>query len=85
MIKRLCVRARVARAHTHTHMHTHTYISVNLIGNLIHNCSDGVYVYGKATLRMEENYVHSNQDSGVTVHEAGTNAVISRNYMQVCS
>ncbi len=78
----MCVRA-FARAHTHTC--THTNISVNLIGNLIHNCSDGVYVYGKATLRMEENYVHSNQDSGVTVHEAGTNAVISRNYMQVCS
>jgi nitrous oxidase accessory protein NosD len=31
---------------------------------------------------MEENYVHSNQDSGVTVHETGTSAVIKRNYMQ---
>ena len=34
-----------------------------------------VYVYGKACLQMMENYVHSNQDSGVTVHESGTTAV----------
>eukprot|EP00285_Hemiselmis_virescens_P009056 CAMPEP_0173399276 /NCGR_PEP_ID=MMETSP1356-20130122/44469_1 /TAXON_ID=77927 ORGANISM="Hemiselmis virescens, Strain PCC157" /NCGR_SAMPLE_ID=MMETSP1356 /ASSEMBLY_ACC=CAM_ASM_000847 /LENGTH=121 /DNA_ID=CAMNT_0014358961 /DNA_START=14 /DNA_END=379 /DNA_ORIENTATION=- len=48
----------------------------------VHDCSNGVYVYNKAVLTMEENYVHSNMDTGLSVHDQDTKASISRNYLQ---
>ena len=50
-------------------------------GCVVYGCSNGVYVYNKALIHMEENYVHSNLDTGLSVHHEGTTAQISRNYV----
>lgn len=54
-------------------------------GCVVSGCSNGVYVYNKALIHMEENYVHSNLDTGLSVHHEGTTAQISRNYVSSIS